>query len=121
PTNARRIAARRITLHRPGEDDVAVVTDLLDERAHPADDLLAVYLGRWGIERVFQQVTEVFGLEKLIGCSPEATVFQCALCMVLYNVLQILRAQVATAAGQPAEKVSAEQLFVDVQRQMIAT
>ena len=38
------------------------MTDLLDEQAYPAEDLLAVYLKRWEIERVFQKITEVFEL-----------------------------------------------------------
>src|SRR5947209_5950546 len=40
----RRCYVRRITLERPGEEEVAVVTDLLDEAVYPAADLLAVYL-----------------------------------------------------------------------------
>lgn len=41
---------RRVTLFRPGGDDedVSIVTDLLDERAYPAADLLLAYLQRWG-------------------------------------------------------------------------
>ena len=39
------------------------MTDLLHPDRYPAADLLALYLARWGIERVFQQVTEVFPLE----------------------------------------------------------
>ena len=33
---------RRITLHRPGEEDVILVTDLLDADTYPAEDLLAL-------------------------------------------------------------------------------
>jgi hypothetical protein len=48
-----------VTLRRDGEEDVILVTGLLDAAAYPAEDLLALYLARWGIERVFQQITEV--------------------------------------------------------------
>jgi len=41
---------RRITLYRPGEKDVILVTNLCDAAAVPAVDLLEVYLNRWGIE-----------------------------------------------------------------------
>jgi Transposase DDE domain len=58
----RRRYVRRVTLHRDGEEDVILVTDLLDPARYPAKDLLTLYLARWGIERVFQQVTEVFHL-----------------------------------------------------------
>ena len=65
---------RRITLYRPGERDVILVTNLCDAAAVPAVDLLEVYLNRWGIERMFQQVTEVFGLSHLMGTTPAGTI-----------------------------------------------
>src|SRR5207302_4176591 len=46
----RRQYVRRIRLSRPGEEDVCLVTDLLDATAFPATDLLTVYRQRWGIE-----------------------------------------------------------------------
>ena len=116
----RRRYVRRITLRRPGQEDVAVVTDLLEPDRYPAVDLLELYLGRWGIERMFQQVTEVFRLQRLIGGTPQATVFQCAFCLLLYNVIQVVRAQVAVARGYEPERVSTEKLFGDVQRELIA-
>jgi hypothetical protein len=82
--------------------------------------LLTLYLARWGIERVFQQITEVFALRRLIGSTPQATVFQAAFCLLLYNMVQVLRGYVAAAQPQPgvAEEVSTEQLFNDVQREL---
>src|SRR5262249_35752726 len=90
----RRRYVRRITLSRPGEQDVTLVSDLLDGAAYPAADLLAVYLLRWQAEGVFQQITEVFELRHLIGCTPQATVFQASLCLVIYNALQLVRGYV---------------------------
>lgn len=116
----RRRYVRRITLRRPGQEDVIVVTDLLDAGLFPAVDLLELYLGRWGIERMFQQVTEVFRLQRLIGGTPQATVFQCAFCLLLYNVIQVVRAHVAAARGCEPERISTEKLFGDVRRELIA-
>jgi Transposase DDE domain len=120
--NARRRFVRRLTLTRPGEETVILVTDLLDATRYPAVDLLTVYLARWGIERVFQQITEVFALCRLIGSTPQATVFQAAFCLLLYNMVQVIRGYIATAQPQPclAEEVSAEQIFYDVQRELTA-
>jgi hypothetical protein len=115
----RRRFVRRITLYRPGEETVIVLTDLLDAEQYPANDLLAVYLARWGIERVFQQITEVFHLQALIGTTPQGTVFQRAFCLVLYNLLQVVRAYVAAAQARPPETISTELLFDDVQRQLV--
>lgn len=117
----RRRYVRQIHLIRPGEEDIYLVTDLMDEQTYPADDLLMVYLKRWEIERVFQKITEVFHLERLLGSTPEATIFQAAFCLVLYNLLQLLRVYVV--AGQTdlsVESVSMEQLFLDVQRELTA-
>jgi hypothetical protein len=111
---------RRVTVQRPADESIAVVTDLLDADAYPAVDLLALYHERWGIERVFQQVTEVFGLQGLIGSSPAATVFQFAFCLVLYNLLQVVRAYVARGSDHRIAEVSTEKLFLDVQNQLIA-
>jgi hypothetical protein len=116
----RRRFVRRITLYRPGEETVIVLTDLLAAEQYPANDLLAVYLARWGIERVFQQITEVFHLQALIGTTPQGTVFQLAFCLLLYNLLQVMRAYVAAAQAHPPETISTELLFDDVQRQLVA-
>jgi hypothetical protein len=121
-TEKRRRYVRRTTLVRPGEEEVAVVTDLLDAAAYPAADLLALYLVRWGIERVFQQITEVFHLQQLIGSTAQATVFQAAFCLVLYNLIQVVKRFLAADPGTPAtaEAISTELLFRDVERQLIA-
>ncbi len=97
-----------------------LVTNLLDERSYPATDLLDLYLLRWGIERVFQQVTEVFNLKHLIGSSPEASVFQFGFCLLLYNLLQVVRAVVAANEQRPIETISTEKLFTDVREHLIA-
>jgi len=119
-THKDRRYVRQITLLRPKEEPVIVVTDLLDADRYSAKDLLNLYLCRWGIERVFQQVTEVFGLQGLIGSSPEATLFQFSFCLVLYNILQVVRAYVAQGSNHSVAEVSTEKLFVDVQNQLIA-
>lgn len=115
----RRRYVRHIHLIRPGEEEVMLVTDLLDEAAYSADDLLEVYLQRWGIERVYQQITEVFNLKQLIGSTPEGSVFQASFCLVLYNMLQVIRAYVAAGQSELAtDLVSVEQIFTDVQKEL---
>ena len=90
PHSVGRRYVRHIALERPGAEDLALVTDLLDADAVRADDLLWLYQERWGIERLFQKVTEVFGLAGLIGSRPQACIFQFAFCMLLYNLVQLL-------------------------------
>jgi len=118
--NKHQCYVRRITLHREGEEDIAIVTNLFGSRKYPAKVLLALYRDRWGIEQMFQQVTEVFGLEKLIGGRPEAMIFQFAFCLLLYNQMQLVRAYVVKHQEVETDQVSLEQLFVDVRRELIA-
>jgi hypothetical protein len=97
-----------------------VITDLLDAVQYPAHDRLALYLARWGIERVFQQLTEVFHLQALMGTTPQGTGFHLAFGLQVYNLLQGVRASVATAPARPPEPLATELLFADVQRHLVA-
>jgi Transposase DDE domain len=111
---------RRVTLMRPAEkEDVVLLTSLLNDEQIPAKDLLSLYAERWGIERMFQKVTEVFQLQQLIGSTPEGAVFQGALCLLLYNVLEVLRGYVAQGQGLAAEAVSSEMLFTSLTREWV--
>ena len=56
---------RRITVYRDGQEPLEIITDLLDADRYPANDLLELYRQRWGIEQVFQKVSEVFHLTNL--------------------------------------------------------
>jgi hypothetical protein len=117
----RRHYVRRITLSRPAEtDDVILITDLLEESAYPAADLLGLYRLRWTIEQAFQQVTEVFALAKLIGASPRGIIFQGALCLLIYNMTLTIKGYVAGAGQKQASAVSTENLFYDLSRELIA-
>ena len=116
----RRRYVRRVTLHRDGEEDVILVTDLLDADRYPAEELLVLYLARWGIERVFQQITEVFHLNRLIATTPQGTLFQLSFCLLLYNMIQVVRGYVAVGQGISLEMISTELLFVDVSKQLVA-
>ena len=111
---------RRLTRDRPGEETIILLTDLLDATLFPATDLLDLYIARWSIERVFQQITDVFHLQTLIGTTPQGTVFQFAFCVLLYNLVQVVRADVATAQARPVPTISTELLFDDVHRQLVA-
>jgi hypothetical protein len=114
----RRIYVRRITLERTGEESIIVLTNLLDEAKFPAWAIMEVYRERWQIERVFQQVTEVFQLQRLIGSSPQAAIFQSSLCLILYNLIQVIRGYIAKANRTAPETISSEMLFRDVHKQM---
>ena len=116
------VRVRRVTLSRAaeGEADVVLLTNLTDGTAFPAADLLALYRLRWGIEQVFQQVTETFSLRHLVGCSPKAALFQLAYCLLLYDLVQLVKAYVAEDGRVLASAVSTHYLFQDVRRELVA-
>jgi hypothetical protein len=118
PQNPHRRYVRRIALTL-ATGPLVLVTDLLDADAIAAVELLDGYRRRWGIENVFQQITEVFGLARLIGGTPQATVFQLSFCLVMYNLTQAIRGCVAEAARRPVATVSGEKLFRDVRKELI--
>jgi DDE family transposase len=131
PTDKRRRFVRRVTWKRTDHKDLAVVTDLTNRQAGQdaaipepisAADLIDLYLIRWKIETVFQDVTVVFGLRKLIGSTPEATAFQAAFCMVVYNAIQVVKSYLAAVQPMPlsVDDVSNTMLFTSIRRQLIA-
>jgi hypothetical protein len=112
---------RRITLTRGDEEeDVVLLSNLLDRQAFAAADLLELYRRRWGIEQIFQQVTETFSLEHLIGSSPRAVLFQFAYCLLLYNLVQLIKAYVADDGKVLATAVSTFYLFQDIRKELAA-
>lgn len=109
---------RRVTLLRPGDDDVIVLTDLLDQEVFAALNLLQLYRRRWSIEQVFQEVTQTFALAHLIGSSPKAVLFQFAFCLLLYNLVQVVKSFVAADGAVRVAIVSTFGLFYDIKREL---
>jgi hypothetical protein len=131
PTDKRRTYVRRVTLKRSTHKDLSIVTDLTDSspgqepaaaESIPAADLIDLYLTRWNIETVFQDVTTIFGLRKLIGSTAEATAFQAAFCMVVYNAIMVVKSYIAAAQPQPVsvDDVSSKMLFTSIIKQLTA-
>jgi Transposase DDE domain len=114
-----RCYVRRIVVKRGGQEPIIVVTNLLDADAYPAADLLEAYRKRTSIEYMFQRITEVFPLCRLIATRPQGTLFQLSLCLLLYNVLQLVRAYIAHNNGMSPERVSPKKLLQDVREQMV--
>jgi hypothetical protein len=120
PDNPHRIRVRKITVTRTSGEPFAVVTSLLDADSYPAGDLLTLYRSRWGIETMFQQVVQTFDLRNLIGATPQATVFQATICLLLYNITLLIRDYVAVGAKREPKTVSSKLLFDDMVRQLTA-
>jgi hypothetical protein len=118
PKNPHRIRVRQIAITSPREDPLVFVTSLEDADRYPAIDLLSLYRSRWEIETMFQQVVQTFDLRHLIGGTPQATVFQSMLCLLLYNITLLIRDHVAVEAEREPETISLKLLFDDVVRDL---
>lgn len=126
--NRNAIRVRRVTLctgvpanaKGKGGGDVVLITDLTDPKTYPASDLLKLYRRRWGIERMFQEVTETFSLKHLIGCAPKAVLFQFSFCLLMYNLTQVLKRHVADDGQVDVSIVSTRNLFYDLRRELLA-
>jgi hypothetical protein len=116
----RRQHVRLITLCRPNAEDIIVTTNLLDRKTYSATDILDVYLTRWEIENVFQNITEVFELRHLIGSTPQATVFQTSLSLLIANLLQVAKYYIAEAQPKPTKvaDLSTEMIFESIKDQL---
>lgn len=122
------VRVRRVTLRTgvptndkgKGGGDVVLITDLTDDKIYPAADLLKLYRRRWGIEQMFQEVTETFSLKHLIGCTPKAVLFQFAFCLLMYNLTQVLKRHVAQDGQVDVSIVSTRNLFYDLRRELLA-
>ena len=101
-------------------DHFSVVTDLLDADAYPAAELLAAYRRRWGIETLFQEVTEVFHLNQLVGTTPQAMIFQASMVLLFSNALRVLTGYLAQSQKRLPNTVSTELVFKDVVAQLTA-
>jgi len=110
----RHLRVRQITVTRPDQQPFVLVTSLFDADRYVADDLLALYRARWGIEAMFQQTVQTFDLGHLIGGTPQATIFQAVLCFLVYNTTLIVRDFVAHSAQRQPAEVSLKILFDDV-------
>ena len=117
---ANRPLVRRITVSRPGDDDLILITSLLDMDHVPATDLLEAYAARWTIETMFQHVTEVFCLQRLIGGTAQASVFQCGFCLLLFNIIHLLRVHLSIQHDREADDISMKNVFDDVQSELTA-
>jgi hypothetical protein len=122
PKDPRRCAVRRVTWLRASatHKDLSVVTNLTDNTAYPASALIDLYLLRWKIETVFQEVATVFGLKHLIGSTPEASAFETVLCMLVYNMIQVIKARLAAQQNLTVDDVSSANLFRDIRGEMTA-
>ena len=58
----------------------------------------------------------MFELRRLIGCTPQAVLFQSAFCLLMYNLIQVIKAYAAQDGNVGPQEVSTANLFDDVKK-----
>jgi hypothetical protein len=106
PSTRESILARRITVEldkptRAGEKVIHLLTNLPAEDAN-AKRVADLYLERWTIERVFQDLTVALACEINTLGYPRAALFGFCLALVAYNAISVVQAALRAAHG--AEK-----------------
>jgi hypothetical protein len=106
PETGERILARRITVEldqptRDGEKVIHLLTNLPATDAH-AKRVADLYLERWTIERVFQDLTVALTCEINTLGYPKAALFGFCLAVVAYNAISLVQAALRAVHG--AEK-----------------
>lgn len=110
PDTGESFRARRITVEldkptRHGDSQVHLLTNLPAEDAD-ARQVARLYLHRWTIERVFQDLTVALTCEVRTLGYPKAALFGFCLALVAYNAVSLIQAALRAVHG--AQKVQAE-------------
>jgi IS4 transposase len=103
------LTARRITIDldeatAEGERQIVLLTNLPQDVATPT--VADLYRERWSVERAFGELTLSLRGEIDTLAYPEAALFGYAIALVLYNLLAVVKAAMASVHGQ--EKVREE-------------
>jgi hypothetical protein len=112
-----RMSVRLITVTRDKEK-LDLITSLLSPETYPVGDLLDVYLDRWNIEQVFQKITEVFQLNALFSTHPEGMLFQLTFCLLMYNVIHLVKQYIAWHQQREEVTISTAMLFDDTRDEL---
>jgi IS4 transposase len=111
----RRILIRLGVPTRDGDTEVALLSNLWDERVD-ALTLARLYLKRWRIETAFQVLTEVLECEQPRLGYPNAALLGFCVTLVAYNVLAVVKAALRAAHG--CDKVEQEVSLYQVTEQI---
>ncbi len=106
-------AVRCITLKRPGEPAIALLTNVLDPATLTAEEALDLYRRRWRVERLFYDLKEVLNLHCFYAANTNATM-QIYAAAIVHVALRTAQGRVAAQARRPPEALSTAKLFPKV-------
>lgn len=101
PLTVRRVVVRLNEPTRDGDMEIALLTNLPEDRANGLV-IAAAYRLRWRIETAFQHLTEALTCEIRALCYPRAALFCFATALVAYNTLAIVKAAIGAVHSREA-------------------
>ncbi len=87
-------------------DGQVLVTTMHNVRALPKAELAALYARRWHIELDFRNIKTTLGMEVLRCKTPAMVEKELWVCLLAYNLIRLLMAQAAHAAGVNPRELS---------------
>jgi Transposase DDE domain len=91
-----------------------VLTNVLDPQRLPAEDAIALYPYRWGVERMFFDLKEVLNLNRLYAANPNAVAMQVYAAAMVYNGLRVAQSDAAAQVQVVPEAISPAKFFPKV-------
>ncbi len=101
-----RIVRFRVTVPGFRSEEIALVTTLLDEKAYPAEAIIALYRRRWAVELCFRDIKTTLGLDVLRCLSPELIEKEIWLQAIAYNLVRALMLEAAWTHAVALERLS---------------
>lgn len=105
------VQALRYIRWRRGRRSYELLTSVLDPARLSAVEALALYPGRWTIERMYFDLKEVLNLNRVYPANPNAVAMQVYAAGVVYNALRVAQGEVAEAAAVAPEAISPAKFF----------
>lgn len=104
------VAIRMIRTNGPDREGKTttryVVTTLLDPKAHPADEVISIYVHRWEIEMRYKDIKTTMGMEMLRTQSPCMLRKEILMHMIAYNALRLLMLKAGKLHGCSHRRIS---------------
>jgi IS4 transposase len=85
---------------------ITLVTTLLDPTLYPAEQIIALYARRWGMELCFRHLKTTMGMEQLRCKSPAMVEKELLVYLIAYNLIRCVMAEAVDLYPADLERIS---------------
>jgi hypothetical protein len=96
---------------KAGQRSLELITDVLDPAQLSAEEAVALYRERWGVERLFYELKEVLNLHRFYAANANAVAMQVYAAAIVHVALKTAQGRIAEAAKLAPERLSPQKLF----------